>query len=156
MCDVTCTTAGGNRQPRWQPTTAGDAVVTATVTALQTGYGLILNIRIASYSDVGATCLVDSVHVFAELWTMAISISVVLSHKEKSVDHLMKKSLWKETVTLKSSCSWSRNTFKAHNLIEIEKHNASKWEFSSHKAERKRCLRSFNDRLQNKLFFYLE
>ncbi len=34
MCDVTCTTAGGNRQPRWQPTTAGDAVVTETVTAL--------------------------------------------------------------------------------------------------------------------------
>ncbi len=29
-----CTTAGGNRQPRWQPTTAGDAVVTVTVTAL--------------------------------------------------------------------------------------------------------------------------
>ncbi len=26
MCDVTCTTAGGNRQPWWQPTTAGDAV----------------------------------------------------------------------------------------------------------------------------------
>ncbi len=24
----------GNTQPRWQPTTAGDAVVTATVTAL--------------------------------------------------------------------------------------------------------------------------
>ncbi len=34
MCDVTCTTASGNTQPRWQPTTAGDAVVTATVTAL--------------------------------------------------------------------------------------------------------------------------
>ncbi len=34
MCDVTCTTVGGNRQPRWQPTTAGDAVVTVTVTAL--------------------------------------------------------------------------------------------------------------------------
>ncbi len=36
MCDVTCTTAGGNTQPRWQPTTAGDAVVTATVTTLLT------------------------------------------------------------------------------------------------------------------------
>ncbi len=34
MCDVTCTTAGGNTQPRWQPTTTGDAVVRATVTAL--------------------------------------------------------------------------------------------------------------------------
>ncbi len=41
MCDVTCTTAGGNRPPpvatdhrRWQPTTAGDAVVTATIIAL--------------------------------------------------------------------------------------------------------------------------
>lgn len=66
----------------------------------QTGYGLILNIGTASYSDVGATCLVDSVHVFAELWTMAISISVVLSHEEKSMNHLMKKSLWKETLTV--------------------------------------------------------
>ncbi len=26
-----CTTAGGNTQPRWQLTTAGDAVVTALV-----------------------------------------------------------------------------------------------------------------------------
>ncbi len=34
VCDVTCTTVGGNTQPRWQPNTAGDAVVTATVTAL--------------------------------------------------------------------------------------------------------------------------
>ncbi len=34
LCDITCTTAGGSTQPRWQPTTAGDAVVTATITAL--------------------------------------------------------------------------------------------------------------------------
>ncbi len=45
VCDVTCTTAGGNTQPRWQPTTASDAVVTATVTDLvlcvvQVRYGL--------------------------------------------------------------------------------------------------------------------
>ncbi len=39
VCDVTCATAGGNKQLRWQPTTAGDTVVTAvtaTVTALLT------------------------------------------------------------------------------------------------------------------------
>lgn len=49
-----------------------------------------------AYSDLGPTGLVDPVHMFTELWAMAVSVSVVISHKQQRMDHFMKKSLWKQ------------------------------------------------------------
>lgn len=43
--------------------------------------------------NLGPCGVVNAVHVFAELRPMAISVSVVLSHKQQRVDHLMKQGL---------------------------------------------------------------
>ncbi len=45
-----CTTAGGNTQPRWQTTTAGDAVVTATVKALLICWFFFIEQYVINYS----------------------------------------------------------------------------------------------------------
>lgn len=50
--------------------------------------------RIA-YSNLGPTGFVDPVHMFTELWAMAVSISVVLGHKQQRMNHFVKESLWK-------------------------------------------------------------
>lgn len=43
--------------------------------------------------NVCPTGLVDPIHVFAELRTMTVSVSVVLGHKQQRVNHFMKESL---------------------------------------------------------------
>jgi len=40
------------------------------------------------------TGIVDPVHVFAELGAVAVSVSVVLGHKQQRVNHFMKEGLW--------------------------------------------------------------
>lgn len=49
-----------------------------------------------AYSNLGPTGFVDPVHMFTELWAMAISISVVLGHKQQCMNHFVKESLWKQ------------------------------------------------------------
>ena len=45
------------------------------------------------HADVGPRGGIDPVHVLVELGSMTIVIVVVVGHKEKSVNHFMKKSL---------------------------------------------------------------
>lgn len=70
-----------------------------------------------SYSDVGPTGLVDSVHVFAEFRSVAISIPVVLGDEEKSVDHLMKKGLWTETADSYNKCKSFHFMLKSESIV---------------------------------------
>lgn len=49
--------------------------------------------RRCAYSNLCPTGLVDPVHVFTELGAMAVSVSVVLGHKEQRVNHFVKESL---------------------------------------------------------------
>lgn len=46
-------------------------------------------------SNICSTGFVDPVHVFAELWSMAVSVPVVLRHKQERVNHFMEKGLHK-------------------------------------------------------------
>lgn len=50
--------------------------------------------RTYTYSDLGPTGFVDPVHVFAELRSVAISVPVILCHKQESMNHFMEKGLW--------------------------------------------------------------
>lgn len=43
--------------------------------------------------NTSPTALVDPVHVFAELGSMTVAVSVVLGHKQERVNHFMEKSL---------------------------------------------------------------
>lgn len=45
-------------------------------------------------SNLGPTGFVDPVHVFAELRSMAISVPVILCHKQERVNHFMEKGLY--------------------------------------------------------------
>lgn len=49
-----------------------------------------------TYSNISTTGFVDPVHMFTELWPVAISVSVVLGHKQQRVNHFMKESLQKK------------------------------------------------------------
>lgn len=42
-----------------------------------------------TYTDFSSSHSIDSIHVFVELWAMAITVPVVCRDKEVSVDHLM-------------------------------------------------------------------
>lgn len=53
-----------------------------------------------TYGYFSPTGLVDPVHVFAELRTVAVSVSVVLGHKQECMNHFMKESLWKQTTKI--------------------------------------------------------
>ncbi len=64
MCDVTSTTVGGNTQPLWQPTTAGDVIVTATITALVTLQSSNLNIFCIHWMYFTDACLMILSHGF--------------------------------------------------------------------------------------------
>lgn len=50
--------------------------------------------RTYTYSNLGPTGFVDPVHVFAELRSVAISVPVILRHKQECVNHFMEKGLW--------------------------------------------------------------
>lgn len=50
--------------------------------------------RTYTYSNLGPTGFVDPVHVFAELRSVAISVPVILCHKQERVNHFMEKGLW--------------------------------------------------------------
>lgn len=49
--------------------------------------------RSSAYSNLRPSGFVDPVHMFTELWTVAISVSVVRGHKQQRMDHFMKESL---------------------------------------------------------------
>lgn len=49
-----------------------------------------------AYRNIGPAVPVDPVHVFAELGSVAVSVSVVLSHKQERVNHFVEEGLWKQ------------------------------------------------------------
>lgn len=46
-----------------------------------------------TYSYLRPTGLVDPVHVFTELRSVAVSVSVILGHKQQCVNHFMQEGL---------------------------------------------------------------
>lgn len=55
----------------------------------------MLNTVQDTYRNLRPSGVVDTVHVFAELGSMTVAVSVVLGHKQERVDHFMEKSLQK-------------------------------------------------------------
>lgn len=49
--------------------------------------------RSSAYSNLCPSGFVDPVHMFTELWAVAVSVSVVRGHKQQRMDHFMKESL---------------------------------------------------------------
>lgn len=49
--------------------------------------------RLDAHRNVRPAGLVDAVHMLAELRSVAVTVSVVLSHKQQCVNHLMEESL---------------------------------------------------------------
>lgn len=45
------------------------------------------------YCDFGSSGVIYSVHVLAEFWSVTVTISVVLSHEQQRMDHLMQEGL---------------------------------------------------------------
>lgn len=46
-----------------------------------------------SYCDIGSSQEVNAMHVLAELWSMRLTIFVVMSNKEQGMDHFVQQCL---------------------------------------------------------------